>query len=177
MNNFADEVRSVLSDATNLPDDFLNYLVQWNAMNPVKARQGSSLALIAYGTHTANVTATGTTFATGTALFNGIEFTDTGSGNYLLSVRALSWTNDTANKTNFLSVSLDGAEAGKMGSSGFTSPTFSMNCSFDGFFQAAPGNHTVKPVFWVNGGTGTIFGDVGGAGKAVPILGALYRLS
>jgi hypothetical protein len=170
---FTDKVHGVLSDPLTLPQPFLDYLIQYAAVNPTSTAPKSG-ARIAYGTRTTNAVTAGTTFGTGVDLLaTPLTFTAAGSNSYIVRAYGTAWLNNgTAGTTaNNLSINLDGADGGQFVSAVFPSAGFGTGVSGSGLIvKPAAGSHTVNVRMTVSAGTGTIVAGAGGAGANVPIL-------
>lgn len=171
--NFADEVRAVLSDTLNLPAEFLNYVgVQFPAQNilPVAKTSGQRLAV---ATHSGNVSTTGLTFSTGTdVLSSPIEFTASGSNDYIVRMFGHNWSNSTAGDGCQLRVNIDGADGGGMGQSTSSTAGAFCPCVGVGYIVKPPtGKHSVNVrLVAVTGGTATIQAGSGSPLQAVVTL-------
>ena len=166
---FADQVRDVLSDTMNLPSEFLNFLPQFIAQNPVAAPRIAGQE-VAFGSRNATVAATGTTFATGTDLLSApLEFTATGQGSYILYVFAAGWSNTNIGTSNSLYLNLDGASGGVFCQSSSTTANAIMGCTSASYISApSQGRHSVNARLVVGSGTGSVFGA--SASGYLPIL-------
>ena len=156
----------------NLPAEFLDYQIQYQAQNTLPVAKTSGMRL-ASGTKAASVTATGTTFAAGTdVLASALEFTASGSNNYIVRIGAAEWFTNTAGAANFLHVNLDGADAGIICQTTFTATNQGTPCVAFAELGTIPaaGEHSVNVRLRVNSGTGTVLGGAGGAGVQLPII-------
>ena len=165
-----ESVQQILSDTTQLPAEFISYLPQIVAQNPVTTAKTSGVRL-AYGTNTSNVSTTGTTFGTGADLLStALEFTATGSNSYIVRVSARTWNNSLAVGTNQLNINLDGADKGQFASWGGIANSGPQLDAAGLIITPSAGGHSVNVRLFVTSGTGIVAGGVGGAGADVPIL-------
>ena len=171
---FSSKVLDVLSDPMNLPSEFLDYLVQHQAVNGIPTPIQSRTTTIASGTRTSNVSSSGTTFATGNDLLaTSLAFTASGGNSYIVLVLSRGWNNSgtAGSASNELHFNLDGADAGRFAGSVFPAANQVTPLSVGGFLLTpAAGSHTLNVRLFVNSGTGTIVGGAGGAGNDVPLF-------
>jgi hypothetical protein len=181
LSSFEDRVQEVLqslfSDPSQLPPEVINAIPQIVAQNPVAE---VATGIISYGTSNTSVSATGTTFATGTdVLSTPLSFTATGKDNYLLIVSAPVWNNGTASASSILSINLDGTDAGQIAQiTESTSLTSQFSLYACGVIPTpSVGSHAVNARLIASAGTATIAAGAGGAGTRTPILVAVKRLA
>lgn len=179
---FRDDMRNVvlevLGDPLSWPLEMTSAIPQLVAQSPVAVPQIAG-DVIASGTKTSTVTATGTTFATGTdVLATPLSFTAQGNNDYLLTVIGESWHNSAATNQQLFRINLDGADYGAFGlfnspGAGYEAPLHASGV----VVKPSTGGHTINARLITGAGTATILAAAGGAvGGGTPILVTLYRI-
>ena len=158
--SFEEAVKAVLSDTLNLPAGFLDYVgIQYPAQNVLPVAKTSGQRLAVDTSTVSNVTATGTTFGTGTdVLATAIEFTATGNNNYIVRLFGNAFSNGTSGDGAQLRVNLDGADGGGMGETISAANSQWVPCVGVGYIsRPSPGEHSVNVrLLAVTGGTATM---------------------
>src|SRR5690242_6406084 len=173
---FTGKVLDVLSDPMNLPPEFLDYMVQHQAVNGLSVSPQDRSTTIAHSPPvTTGLTTTGTTFGTGVDLLSTpLSFTASGGNSYLIHVVGPGIIQSTATQATLLNANLDGADAGRIG--GFQPLVAGgvIPLTVVGVITPASGNHTINVRMFVSGAsTGTVQAGAGGVGNLAPLLVSL----